>query len=61
MVRILESLIEEFPKLDLSTKEGILEYQIEQEGIKNQRNYTGCFSFPDGCVSPGCFSCYSVD
>ncbi len=59
MVKTLEPLVEDTPFLDLSTVEGIREYQTEQQEIKAE----GC----NGCYSTGCYSasscidCYSVD
>jgi hypothetical protein len=62
MVKTLEPLVEELPKIDLSEQEGFLAYQREQQELKSSEIYSSeCFSY-DGCYSPdSCISCYSVD
>lgn len=63
MVKTLEPLVEELPKMDLSEQEGFLAYQREQQELKSEACYssgTGCYS--TGCYSPSsCIDCYSVD
>lgn len=63
MVRTLEPLVEELPKMDLSTQEGFPTYPREQQGQKSEACYssgTGCYS--SGCYSPSsCIDCYSTD
>ncbi|MGC9310087.1 MAG: hypothetical protein ACP5D2_05360 [Candidatus Nanoarchaeia archaeon] len=63
MVKTLEPLVEELPRMDLSEQEGFLAYQREQQEIKSEACYssgTGCYS--TGCYSPSsCIDCYSVD
>ncbi len=59
MVETLEPLVTEIPFLDLSTKEGILKYQTEQQEVISE-GCNGCYS--TGCYSSsGCIDCYSVD
>ncbi len=60
MVKTLEPLVKELPKIDLDG-EGFLAYQREQQKMKYSENFSSeCFSF-DGCYSPSsCIDCYSV-
>ncbi len=62
MVKTLEPLVGELPKMDLSEQKEFLAYQKEQEELKYSENFSSeCFSF-DGCYSPSsCIDCYSVD
>ncbi len=60
MVKTLEPLLGELPKMDLSKQEGLLVEPQESKSEVLHSSDTGCYS--TGCYSPSsCIDCYTVD